>query len=121
VILLLLFEGDWKYEMFGYGWFPIIMIYIFREAAIDPESHTRFCCLPFLIKRKHLPWVLVIFAALFVYRFVIMFTAALLGYYQSFILKRNLIVLPISFYEKVEKVLSCISQRSDFVRVSAAS
>ena len=82
-----MFEGA-NEILYACGWFPIIMIYIFREAAVDPDGHTRFCCLPFLIKRKYLPWILAFFSLFFLsVRFVSMIIAALIGYYQSMVRK----------------------------------
>ena len=98
---MLMLEGIELY-LFGFGWFPIIIVYIFKQAGVDPEGETRFCCLPFLIKRKHLPWVLVVFCLLFQpVLFLMYLLSALVGYYQSMVRKSNIVLLPLTFYKKV--------------------
>ena len=119
IIVLLMFPSL-QSVIFAYGWFPIIMIYIFREAAVDPDGQTRFCCLPFLIKRKYLPWVLAGFSLLFLSpRFFVMITAAIIGYYQSMVLKSNFIKLPFKFYLKLEACFpESVKRNPDFVPIS---
>ena len=106
--------------LYGFGWFPMVVIYSFKEASPDPETHRSFCCLPFLIKKKYIPWVLTFFSLLLgYYLFFIMLIATLLGYYQSMIKKSNLIKLPFSVYQCVENCLpKSLKKRLDFVRIS---
>lgn len=103
---------------FGFGWFPLIIVYEFRASAIDPEAERRFCCLPFLIKNKYYPWVLLLLFGLLSLQFMCFIACGLIGYYQECVRKSMLIKLPMGFYKKLEACLpNSIISRSDFVEI----
>ena len=54
------------------------------------------------------------------YRFISLFLAALIGYYQSMVRKENIIKLPFSFYKKLEACIPAdVKSRSDFIPISS--
>jgi len=82
-LFTLFIETDQFVVFFGFGWFPVICVYEFKKSIKDPEEERKFCWLPFMIKNKHFPWVILLFmvalsAQLFLYAAV-----AILGYYQE--------------------------------------
>ena len=108
--------------LFGYGWFPIILVYEFHQSALEPEADRQFCCLPFRIKNKHFPWVLVLFLGLLSMQLLCILCAAFVGYVEGYVIKRNFFDLPAKAYHCLEKILpNSIKTRPDFVPISSAS
>lgn len=64
------------------GWFPIILVYEFRDAAQNPDSPKRFCFLPFTIPSKYFPWAMALVFSLFLGYVFGIIAAVILGVLQ---------------------------------------
>lgn len=105
----------------GFGWFPIILVWEFHRAAINPEQERRFCCLPFLIKNKYFPFVLTLLFLIMSQQVILCLSYGLLGYVEAFVLKRKLFDLPASAYYCLEGILpGFITNRPDFTFIRNA-
>lgn len=118
VLYVITYLIGFKAEMIGYGWFPIILVYEFQYAAINPEERRQFCCFPFLVKNKHFPWIIMALFCILSNEFYCFLCAGLIGYVEASVIKKSLIRLPLGFYYKLEACLpNSIKKRSDFVSV----
>lgn len=46
---------------FGYGLFPTIIVFEFRNSVVTPDRPNRFCYLPFTISSRYFPYFLILF------------------------------------------------------------
>lgn len=119
LIFTLIFNTTDSLIFLGYGWFPIIIVYEFRMSVVDPEASRNFCCLPFMIKNKYYPWVLLALLGLLSTQFICFVACGIVGYFQEIYRKDMIIKLPYGFYEKIEKCLpNSIKQRPDFISIT---
>ena len=103
----------------GFGWFPVILVYEFRNSTINPEAVRNLCCLPFLIKAKYFPWVLLAILGLFSNQFLCFVACGIVGYFQEVIWREMFLKLPFGFYSKLESCLpKSITNRSDYISIS---
>lgn len=104
-------------SLVSYGTLHLLFIFLWQRASFNPEEMTRFCCFPCIMPMKYLPWCF--FALLVLFNpdlFIII--ACLLGYLQHMILKRSLLQLPLSFYNKLESILpASVKQSPGFVSI----
>ena len=95
------------------------MIFIWYQAAQNPDQHTNFCCMPCMIQMKWIPVILLVMSLIFASPLLLALIAAFcLGYLQFMHLKRRLIKLPVRFYRKIDQLLpKSITDRPDYVKV----
>lgn len=104
-------------NLLSYGTMHLLFIFLWQRASLNPEEMTRFCCFPCILPMKYLPWC---FFALFMLfnSNLFMMVACLLGYLQHMVLKRSLLQLPMSFYNKLETILPpSVKQSPGFVPI----
>lgn len=103
----------------NYGFFPMCMIFVWAQAALNPDQHTTFCCMPCLIPMKWIPVIILAFCLFLAPGiFLPLLTAFVLGYLQFMHFKRRFIKLPMKFYRKIDSILpKSITDRPDYVRV----
>lgn len=90
--------------MASFGMMHLLFIFLWQRAAMNPEEMTRFCCFPCVLPMKYLPWCFFAFLMLFSPDFFTIISC-LLGYAQHMVLKKSLLQLPLSFYNKLESLL----------------
>jgi hypothetical protein len=120
IIAYYLFSVDPKeYRILNYGMFPMCMIFIWWQAAQNPDQHTTFCCMPCLIPMKWIPVIILAFCLFLApMLFLPLLIASLLGYLQFMHFKRRFIQLPLRFYRRIDSILpKFIADRPDYVRV----
>lgn len=101
---------------FSFGWFPVILIYEFRRAIIEPEGSSSFCFMPCLIKNKYFPYFLTIIFLILGGQPLTILCAAILGFIQEQRLRFMIIKLPFCWFKTFENILpNVIVKRSDFV------
>lgn len=108
------------YSLYSLGWFPLVMIFLFQRASLNPDDLTTFCCMPCLIKIKYIPLIILLLSLLLASDlFICLLIASILGYSQFFHFKRRFIKLPLSIYRKLDYILpKSVTNRPDFVKVS---
>lgn len=108
-----------QYRVLAYGMFPLCMVFIWYQAAQNPDQHTTFCCMPCLIPMKWIPVIILVFCLLFATNLLLPLTVAFaLGYLQFMHFKRRLIKLPLKFYRKIDLLLpKAITDRPDYIKV----
>jgi len=94
-----------------------MFIFLWQRTALNPEEMTRFCFFPCVMPMKYLPWCFFGFLLLFNPDLFIIISC-LVGYAQHMILKRSLIQIPLSFYNKLESLLpGSVKQGTGFVAI----
>jgi hypothetical protein len=74
--------------------------------------------LPFLIKSKYFPWVVLLLIALLTTQFFCFVASGIVGYYQELYRKEMVIKLPLWVYRKIESWLpNALKERDDFVKI----
>jgi hypothetical protein len=90
-----------------YGlWWPLIIVYSFINNYRDPNAQTRFCCFPFLIERRYVPWLVGLFAIIMIGQgaFWLQFVIAIvIGFIEGAKLYKHIFRIPMSIYFKLEK------------------
>lgn len=105
----------------GFGWFPIILIYEFRNSSFNPEAERNLCCLPFMIKAKYFPWILLALFGLLSGQLLCFVACGIVGYFQEIVWREMFLKLPFGFYSKLESCLpNSIKNRHDFISISQA-
>ncbi len=115
-----IFSMDSKeHRIMNHGLFPMCMIFVWWQAAQNPDQHTTFCCLPCLIPMKWIPVILLAFCLFLASSlFLPLLVAFVLGYMQFMHLKKRLIKLPLKFYRRIDTILPrSITDRPDYVKV----
>lgn len=98
---LVLFDVINPMSVISYGMTPLLMIFMWQTAAMNPEQSSRFCFFPCLIPMKYMPWCFFAFFVLFGGGNFAIYIGCLLGYYQYMIRHSSLLKLPMSFYKKI--------------------
>lgn len=73
---------DGIFDLQNYGWFPITIIYLWKDKAQDPEGESKFCFV-MNIKKKYIPWILAMMIIVCSGRLVSVLVATVMGMYQS--------------------------------------
>jgi len=94
------------FALYSLGWFPLVMVFLFQRASLNPDDLTTFCCMPCLIKMKYVPVIILVFSLIIAPDvFLSLLIASLLGYFQFIHFKRRFIKLPLSVYRKMDMIL----------------
>ncbi len=103
----------------NYGLFPLCMIFIWYQAAQNPDQHTTFCCMPCLIPMKWIPVIILAFCLFFASALLpALLVAFALGYLQFMHFKKRFLRLPLRFYRKIDTLLpKSVTDRPDYVKV----
>jgi hypothetical protein len=104
----------------GYGVLHLVLIFMFRRAAAQPNEPTRFCFFPCLIEMRYIPWCYLLLLVLFGNPFLTSTLYAVIGYYQALVAKKSFIQLPLSAYRKFDSWMpNSIKERLGYVKVTS--
>ena len=122
VVMILVSEG-WTIEtynnfFYSVGWFPLVIIWVFKYASEFSEERVNICFLPFMVKNKYLGWIISFFFIILSTQKLALVIAMLLGSLQSQLLHRSLCLAPLCLHKILECLFpKCIRDRSSFIKI----
>lgn len=93
------FQETYNDFFYSLGWFPLIIIWVFKYAMECPEERVSFCFLPCLVKNKYLGWICGAFFVILSKQRTALVIATLLGFIQYQCLGRSLIRPPLCLHK----------------------
>lgn len=121
LLVYLVSDNFAKESMMSCGIWGVWMVFLARICESDPDGDIRFCCFPFLIKKKFYPIAIMVLMAIVSFSFPMdMALGYLVGFLQCKVMNGTIVRLSIAQYQKLEDsfLFKCVSHRFDFVRVS---